>query len=210
MCHLACEVRRRNSEPEVAKFLGQVDQASQQVLELFDGDAAHSLGAGHLRQQEAHLGLVVGRAHRQQRVERGQDVARHRRDAVDGGLGIPGQEAVRAQAHQHGFKRFGNQVGQFAVDVGARERRGAGVGGQLAQHEQADQDAVGTAMEQGRKGLQRGLGALEVKYLLDLVGRDTGVKMRLQRIVIVLPWGQCFCSQNCTCHYFHCCNSGPC
>jgi hypothetical protein len=45
----------------VAEFLVQLDQAAQQVLELLDGDAAHGLGAGHLRQQEAHLGLVFFR-----------------------------------------------------------------------------------------------------------------------------------------------------
>jgi hypothetical protein len=183
----------------VAELLGQVDQAAQQVLELFDGDAADRLRAGHLRQQEAHFGLVVGLAHGQQGIERREHVARHRRDAVHRGLGIPRQQAMRAQARQHGFEAFGDQVGQLLVDVGAREGRGGAVGCQLAQHQQADQHTVGAAVEQRGERLQGRLRALQVEHLLDLIGRDAGVEVRLQRIGVVLLKCRCFRGQRRAC-----------
>ena len=72
--------------------------------------------------------------------------------------------------------------------MSAREKaERAGVGRQFAQHQQADQHAVGAAVEQRGERLQRRLRALEVEYLLDLVGGDAGVEVRLQRIRVVLP-----------------------
>ncbi len=167
----------------VAEFLGQFDQAAQQVLQLVDGDAADRLGAGHLRQQEAHLGVVVFRfAQSQQGLERGQDIPRQRRDAVHRGRGVPGQQAVAAQAVQHRLQALGDQVGQLLVDVGARERRAGGIAGQFAQDEQTHQHAILGAVEQGREGRQHRLGTLEVEDLLDFVGSDAFLEVCLQRI----------------------------
>jgi hypothetical protein len=39
-------------------------------------------------------------------------------------------------------------------------------------------------MEQGRKRLQRRLRLLQVENLLDFVGRDAGLEVGLQRIVL--------------------------
>jgi hypothetical protein len=139
-----------------------------------------------LRQQVAHLGIVfLGLAERQQGVEGRQHVARQRRDAVDGARRVPGQQAVRAQAVQHRFQAFRDQVGEFRVDVGAREGRTGGVGGQFAQHQQAHQDAVLAAVEQRRERGQHRLRALEVEDLLDFVRRDAVLEMRGERIQLV-------------------------
>ena len=54
----------------------------------------------------------------------------------------------------------------------------------------------------------RAMGVLEMEHLLDFVGRNAGVEVRLQRIVIVLPGGKLCCGRSRICHNFHHCNFG--
>lgn len=173
------------------------------MLELFNRHAADGLRTGHLRQQETHFRFVFRLAQAQQAVDGGQHVARHGRDAVHALLRIPGQQLVRAQAQQDRFQAFRQQIRQFRIDIGARIGRRGRIGSQLAQHQQAHQHAVETAVEQSRKHLQQGLRPLQVKYLLDFIGRNIGLEMRLQGIVMLLLCLICIRSHGCTCHYIN-------
>jgi hypothetical protein len=101
-------------------------------------------------------------------------------------LRIPGQQLVGAQAHQHRLQALGQQIGQAGVDVGAAETGRSGVGGQLAQHQQAHQHAVETAMEQRREHLQQRLRAFQVVDLLDFVGRDVRLEVGLEAALGIL------------------------
>ena len=173
----------------VAEFLGQLDQAAQQVPQLLDRDAADRLGAGHLRQQEAHLGIVVlGLAQRQQGVERGQHVARQRRDAVDGAPARPrpaGRACAGGSAPSPGFPGSGRRV---CVLMSAREKAELAVSAASSRSTSRRTSTPSwPPWNSAVNGGQHRLRALQVEDLLDFVRRDAVLEVRGERIVSPAP-----------------------
>ena len=134
------------AEHGLVEVLAQLVEARQQMLQIGRADAACRLPGRELR---GHVGQIVTvGVELQQQTERRQRLPARGTDAVALRLRLPQQQAVVAQAIEHGAELHRVQIGEvFAQFLRAPVRRLA-ARAQRAQHQQPHHHAVLAAVEQ--------------------------------------------------------------